>query len=638
MSNNRIEEKVSAIVSSQLPEFIQSDFPLFVSFIEAYYKFLEQDQAASELLQNSRDYNDLDYTVDSFVQYFLNTYAPKIPANVLTDKKLLVKKINDLYQAKGSELSFKLLFRILFDTDVSVNYPYQNVLRASDGKWQQRFSIRVETVSGDRNLIADRFLTYISNGVEYNTPILQVKILTSTLSEIFLDSNQLAPSYLNGTSVSVLGNGQTIFEGIIRPTTTTYSILRGGEGFKLGQIFTINVSGGVQTLVKVTGVTTNGAITTLQFINYGYNYTPQVGSFFTIQLSPNSSVSLTAELVKSRTQGFSEDLKIQKILPYDPFSAERYFLEDYIDASEVYSSTIEEEEIIQSEYTFSTFTTETPENVATVIFGLGALAKYPGSYFTNDSFLSEAEVRLQDDQLYQPFAYQTVTGIDISEFFDIVKELIHPAGQKLFNLRQLEAFIDLSANLVLAPTSNIAFEAYSSAKGIDSEFIEISKLFEGDLENVDAIDEEIININKPLVDDLETNEFEVKEINKVIQEERYITYDPLSPEIYFAEDYLDYSDPDQIYTFTDFLVIPEGVFVVDEVFVGLVYSRNVDDSISFIDATTLTKDVEIVTFSETEVVTESVLIQINERVDYFLEDYTEDDYAFDYEVTAEIQV
>lgn len=165
MPTTRIKEKISALVSSQLPEFIQSDFPTFVSFIEAYYRFLEQDQGALELVQNARSYNDIDSTVDSFVEYFVQTYAPNIPFKLLVDQKLLIKKIKSLYEAKGSELSFKLLFRILFNSDVSVVYPYENVLRVSGGKWEQKFSLRLETVSGNRNAIIDRFLTYLVGGI-----------------------------------------------------------------------------------------------------------------------------------------------------------------------------------------------------------------------------------------------------------------------------------------------------------------------------------------------------------------------------------------------------------------------------------------------------------------------------------------
>jgi hypothetical protein len=65
MATTRIKEKISTLVNSQLPEFIRSDYTTFVTFIESYYKFLEQDQGALEIVQNARSYNDIDTTTDA---------------------------------------------------------------------------------------------------------------------------------------------------------------------------------------------------------------------------------------------------------------------------------------------------------------------------------------------------------------------------------------------------------------------------------------------------------------------------------------------------------------------------------------------------------------------------------------------
>ena len=71
MPTTRIKDKISELVNSQLPEFIRTDYSTFVAFLEYYYKFLEQDQGALELVQNARQYSDIDQTADSFVNYFI---------------------------------------------------------------------------------------------------------------------------------------------------------------------------------------------------------------------------------------------------------------------------------------------------------------------------------------------------------------------------------------------------------------------------------------------------------------------------------------------------------------------------------------------------------------------------------------
>ena len=40
----RIQNRLSILVEDQLPDFIQSDYGMFVTFIKAYYEFLETKQ------------------------------------------------------------------------------------------------------------------------------------------------------------------------------------------------------------------------------------------------------------------------------------------------------------------------------------------------------------------------------------------------------------------------------------------------------------------------------------------------------------------------------------------------------------------------------------------------------------------
>ena len=93
MPTTRIKDKISELVNSQLPEFIRTDYSTFVAFLEYYYKFLEQDQGALELVQNARQYSDIDQTADSFVNYFITNYAKDLPYSLQINKPLLIKKI-----------------------------------------------------------------------------------------------------------------------------------------------------------------------------------------------------------------------------------------------------------------------------------------------------------------------------------------------------------------------------------------------------------------------------------------------------------------------------------------------------------------------------------------------------------------
>ncbi len=142
--------KTSLLVNRQVPEFIREEYPLFITFLEAYYEYLETKQGSelNDLTAKAKDLrylSDVDSSIDDFESNFFNSYASLIPKDVQVDKAFLIKNVLPLYLSKGSEGAFKLLFRMLFNDEVEVLLPKNNVLRASDGKWTIDNVLRIET-------------------------------------------------------------------------------------------------------------------------------------------------------------------------------------------------------------------------------------------------------------------------------------------------------------------------------------------------------------------------------------------------------------------------------------------------------------------------------------------------------------
>ena len=144
------DNKVSLLINRQVPEFIRDEYPVFITFLEAYYEYLETKQGTqkNDLLAKSKDLknlSDVDLSIDEFEQQFYNSYATYLPKDIDIDKAVLIKNVLPLYLSKGSEKSFKLLFRLLFSEELEVIYPKNNVLKASDGKWTVDNILRIDT-------------------------------------------------------------------------------------------------------------------------------------------------------------------------------------------------------------------------------------------------------------------------------------------------------------------------------------------------------------------------------------------------------------------------------------------------------------------------------------------------------------
>ncbi len=176
------DQKTSLLINRQVPEFVREEHPNFIAFLEAYYEFLENKQGAekNDLTTKSKELryvSDVDASIASFEDNFYNTFASLVPKDVSVDKGILIKHILPLYLAKGSEKSFQLLFRLLFNEEVEILKPKENILRASDGKWLIENAFRIEQVV---------YSLYTGNGTKTTFKLAQV-----------VDSSQISV-YVNG--------------------------------------------------------------------------------------------------------------------------------------------------------------------------------------------------------------------------------------------------------------------------------------------------------------------------------------------------------------------------------------------------------------------------------------------------------
>ena len=142
------DQKVSALIYQQVPEYVREEYPVFISFLEAYYEFLETKQGTqkNDLMAQAKDLRyitDVDESIDDFERNFFEAFAYLLPRDVSVDKSFLIKNLLPLYLSKGSENSFKFLFRLLFGQELEIKYPKNDILRASDGKWQIDNALKV---------------------------------------------------------------------------------------------------------------------------------------------------------------------------------------------------------------------------------------------------------------------------------------------------------------------------------------------------------------------------------------------------------------------------------------------------------------------------------------------------------------
>ena len=96
-------------------------------------------QAANNLLS----YADVDKTSGDFLEYFRRDFMPFIDRDVLANKRLLQKHVQELYLSKGSKESYEFLFRILYGLEAEVTDPSLNVIRPSVSEFSEPTVMRL---------------------------------------------------------------------------------------------------------------------------------------------------------------------------------------------------------------------------------------------------------------------------------------------------------------------------------------------------------------------------------------------------------------------------------------------------------------------------------------------------------------
>jgi hypothetical protein len=108
-------------------------------------------QAANNLLS----YADVDKTSGDFLEFFRRDFMPFIDRDVLANKRLLQKHIQELYLAKGSKESYEFLFRILYGLEAEISFPGENVIKPSESEFSEPTVMR---------LFSTKDLTVYKNG------------------------------------------------------------------------------------------------------------------------------------------------------------------------------------------------------------------------------------------------------------------------------------------------------------------------------------------------------------------------------------------------------------------------------------------------------------------------------------------
>ena len=271
--------KLAPLIQTQVPSFANDEYPVFVSFITAYYEWLDETDNYAHFLNSFNENMDIDHANDDFVTQFLDDFASGVPVhNLKIPKNELVKLIKEFYISKGTEDSFKFIFRILYDKDVNIYYPRDVVLASSDNTYEGDFIMNVTKSINKEYFIKDDSIIYLyDNSSGYRAIVDELKDRVDILGKAYFEAylSSYDDGIFNQTNMDLkLEIDGIVYNTDVVQTINDIDIIDGGRGYTVGNdVYIVNdpINGNSGLFGKITAVT-NGSIESIEIVNGGDNY------------------------------------------------------------------------------------------------------------------------------------------------------------------------------------------------------------------------------------------------------------------------------------------------------------------------------------------------------------------------------
>lgn len=449
-----MNEITSPLIPSQFPEHLIQDSPLLVEFIKTYYEYADQRDASVGVVQNMHQTRDIDLTDEKYINDFYSQYGDQLPREIAMDRRNFLKILNQIYDAKGTEKSLKLMFQAIFNEKIDVSFPGDQRLRASDGIWVREKYITLETKFGNppEGIVQ---LSFSNENGDYSFETTRTEITSASTARFYFQSFTNISFDIAQRVYQFDSEGIMLYAGDLVSSPSYLNIITPGKSWQIGQVIIIPGTES-NTVAKVTSIDSTGGITGVQVVEYGSYHAD--GQLITVSPYPNkpasasvvldSIITSTDPLTYLHTLSVAEyvsEMSETAIGVIDSITPDSYFLEDYVEQS--YTGHLAFAKSVTQvaspgEDTGDLTIEDWLASRATLEFNYEDVVQLRGYYLTESGQLSNQAVKLQDNYFYQAFSYLIETSQDISQYSRILN-ITHPAGMKRFSTLNKTANLDV---------------------------------------------------------------------------------------------------------------------------------------------------------------------------------------------------
>ena len=251
-------------VYNRLPNDVHVSSPNFVKFMQDYQRY-NLDSGVNFVLNN---YKDLLYQLaynKSYEERILKSFG--IDVDIVETSnihgELLYKLMTEFLETRGTRTSFEILFKIMFNKNVEIEYIKDKLFIPSSGTFQQTklilitgtypidFNTSIRGLRSNNIVNIEEFTPYYINGSRY----------------YIIKCNNIKENFINGEPLEVISNYGKVTE--VHVPLLKFNINNGGSLYKKGDVIKIN--NGKNDYFIINSVE-KGIISSIDIVDGGINY------------------------------------------------------------------------------------------------------------------------------------------------------------------------------------------------------------------------------------------------------------------------------------------------------------------------------------------------------------------------------
>ena len=146
-----------SLVDEVLPEHFRDDYPMLITFLDAYYEFLDSADNYGGIIEELQTIRDIEDTKLSFLDLLFDEIGLGISNGQFTTPREVIRNFGNFFRVKGSEYSIHGFFRAFFNETVEIFHPKDSLFivgesnvgtedakRIQDGRLYQVFSTLIK--------------------------------------------------------------------------------------------------------------------------------------------------------------------------------------------------------------------------------------------------------------------------------------------------------------------------------------------------------------------------------------------------------------------------------------------------------------------------------------------------------------